>query len=112
MLQMVLKAFNAKRDVASPNRNPLTIDDIDIHFDEGEYENMLEKAQVFATLLNSEWVHPKDAYTFSNITSDPEAAYLAGKAYHEEVKEQELELMNGDGNEETYVSGHWRSEHG
>lgn len=95
MLTMALKAFNAYRDVKVKNRTELTIEDIDIHFDEGEYENMLEKSQVFTTLLNSGYVHPKDAFVFSNITNDPEAAYLNGKEYHEEVKQSELtELDN------------------
>ena len=95
MLSMALKAFNAYRDVKVKNRTELTIEDIDIHFDEGEYENMLEKSQVFTTLLNSGYVHPKDAFVFSNITNDPEAAYLNGKEYHEEVKQSELtELDN------------------
>ena len=95
MLTMALKAFNAYRDVKVKNRTELTIEDIDIHFDEGEYENMLEKSQVFTTLLNSGYVHPKDAFVFSNITNDPEAAYLNGREYHEEVKQSELtELDN------------------
>lgn len=117
MLTMALRAFNTYRDakVATKvaNRKPLTIEDIDIHFDEGEYENTLEKAQVLQMLLNNDWVHPRNAYEFSNITSDPEAAYLAGKEYHEAVRKEELEdLDNGTHSEQTFVSGHWRSENG
>ena len=94
MLKMALKAFNIYRDAIVPTRNELTVADIDIHFDEGEYENMLEKSQVFTTLLNSGYVHPKDAFTFSNITTDPEAAYINGKEYHDEQNEKELSELN------------------
>lgn len=94
-LSMVLEAFNIYRDAVQPNRKKLTLEDIDIHFDEGEYENMLEKSQVFATLLNTGYVHPKDAFAFSNITNDTEAAYINGKEYHDEVAQTELtELDN------------------
>lgn len=113
MLRMALKAFNTYRDDKIPSRKELTLEDVGIHFDEGEYENTLEKAQVLQMLLNNDWVHPRKAYEFSNITSDPEAAYLEGKEYHDEVQAQELEQMNGGGHaEQTYVSGHWRSENG
>lgn len=113
MLTMALRAFNTYRNAILDDRKDLTIEDIDIHFDEGEYENTLEKAQVLQMLLNNDWVHPRNAYEFSNITSDPEAAYLAGKAYHEAVREEELEdLDNGNHKEQTFVSGHWRSENG
>lgn len=95
MLGMVLTAFNIYRDTIDPHRKPLTTADIDIHFDEGEYENMLEKSQVFATLLNSGWVDPRDAFAFSNITGDPDAAYIAGKNFHDTQQETEFtELTN------------------
>ena len=95
MLTMVLKAFNTVRDGIDRERKPLDMSEIDIHFDEGEYENMLEKSQVFTTLVGSGWVHPRDAFAFSNITNDPEAAYVQGKMYHDEETEKELtELTN------------------
>ena len=114
MLRMALRAFNLFRDAKVPNRVPLTLDDVDIHFDEGEYENTLEKAQVLQMLLNNDWVHPRKAYEFSNITSDPEEAYLAGKEYHDAVQEQELDMLeNGNAHtEQTFVSGHWRANNG
>lgn len=94
MLGMVLKAFNVYRDAMDGERTPLTIGDIDIHFDEGEYENTLEKAQVLQMLLNNDWVHPRFAYEVCNLTTDPEAAYLAGKEHHDAVAEQETEELN------------------
>lgn len=112
MLKMALKAFNTYRNKLNSERTPLSIEDLDIHFDEGEYENTLEKAQVLQMLLNNDWVHPRNAYEFSNITSDPEAAYLAGKEYHDAVQEQEVDMLNDNHHEQTYVSGHWRSENG
>lgn len=100
MLAMVLKAFNTSRDAVlalseeKKNRKPLTTADIDIHFDEGEYENMLEKSQVFTTLVGSGWVDPRDAMAFSNITGDPDAAYIAGKKFHEEQQQVEITELN------------------
>ena len=93
MLTMALRVFNVWRDTQDGDRTPLTMSDLDIHFDEGEYENMLEKSQVFTTLLNSGYVHPKDAFAFSNITNDPEAAYIAGKEYHENQAQEELDRV-------------------
>lgn len=104
MLTMALKVFNVYRD-SLKERNELTLGDVDIHFDEGEYENTLEKAQVLAMLLAQDYVHPRNAYEFSNITSDPEAAYLAGKAYHDEVAAKELAAMQADTGYTTETDG-------
>lgn len=94
MLKMVLEAFNTYRDAEDATRKPLRLEDIEIHFDEGEYENMQEKSQVFTTLVNSGHVHPKDAFVFSNITNDPEAAYINGKQYHDEIAAKEVAELN------------------
>ena len=94
MLQMALKIFNIYNDGVMGNSNALSVSDIEVHFDEGEYENMLEKAQVLTMLLSNDWVNPKDAYAFSNITPDPESAYLSGKQFHDEQEEKAVnELM-------------------
>ena len=98
MLTIVLRLFNVYRDADAviDNRTPLSLSDIEVHFDEGEYENMLEKAQVLQMLLASGWVHPKDAFAFSNISADPEAAYLSGKDFHDEQEEKQAEELMGD----------------
>lgn len=99
MLGMALKVFNVYEDGAGAGHKPLKVSDIEVHFDEGEYENMLEKAQVLTMLLSNDWVDPKDAYQFSNITPDPESAYIRGKQFHEEQEaKQAEELMGGEGN--------------
>jgi len=96
MLNMALKAFNIYQDAVIGAREPLTTADLDIHFDEGEYENTLEKAQVLTMLLSNDWVHPRQAYEFSNITSDPEAAYAAGKSFHEEQEAKMMDTLDAD----------------
>ena len=118
-LSIVLDLFNIYRDAHETSATPLTMSDIVEHYDEGEYENMLEKAQVLTMLLSNDRVHPRDAFAFSNITADPEAAYLSGESFHEEqLKRMEEELNNGSAaagaghREETFVQGHWRSENG
>ena len=93
MLEMALKMFNVYRNAEQNGRQDLTVSDIVVHFDEGEFENMLEKAQVLTMLLSNDWVHPKNAYAFSNITPDPESAYLAGKEFHEAQEAKEVELL-------------------
>lgn len=113
MLNMVLRVFNIYEDNAVPNANTLTMSDIEVHFDEGEYENMLEKAQVLTMLLSNDRVHPKDAFAFSNITPDPESAYLAGQEFHEEEERKAAEeLMNGgeSGNGEHMVHSYYRKD--
>lgn len=107
MLGMVLNAFNIYRDMVKPERVPLTLSDIDIHFDEGEYENMLEKVQALTMLLGNGWVHPKFAYEVANLTSDPEAAYIAGKEFHEEQAKAETEELDAVGR--TRVNSYWRN---
>ena len=95
MLKIALKCFNTYMDADEPGiDHNLTISDIDIHFDEGEYENTLEKAQVLTMLLNSDWVHPRQAYELSNIAPDPESAYNQGKAFHEEQERKEQEELD------------------
>ena len=107
MLSMVLKAFNIYRDMVKPEREPLTLSDIDIHFDEGEYENMLEKVQALTMMLGNGWVHPKFAYEVANLTSDPEAAYIAGKKFHDEQAKAETEELDAVGR--TRVNSYWRN---
>ena len=111
MLQMALKMFNIYQDSKKEERKTLDLADIEIHFDEGEYDNMLEKAQVLTMLLANDRVHPKDAFEFSNITPDPESAYLAGQKFHDEEEKKQVDALmerteetdvrtNGSGDEE------------
>lgn len=113
MLKMALKLFNIYNDGNTSGSKQLSVADIEVHFDEGEYENMLEKAQVLTMLLSNDWVHPRDAYQFSNITPDPESAYLSGKAFHDEQEEKQTEeLMNGgaSGGGEHMVHSYYRKD--
>ena len=103
MLGMVLRVFNTYRDVVDANRKELTLADVDIHFDEGEYENMLEKVQALTMMLSNDWIDPKFAYEVSNLTTDPEAAYLAGKAFHDEQAAKEVDELGN-------VARSWRTE--
>ena len=99
MLNIALKLFNIYQDNAiMGERLPLSLSDIEIHFDEGEYENMLEKAQVLTMLLSNDRVHPKDAFKFSNITPDPESAYIAGEEFHEEQEKKQVEMLMEESN--------------
>ena len=55
---------------------------------------MLEKVQSLTMLLANPYVHPKFAYEVSNITTDPEAAYIAGMKWHDERAEAEVAEMD------------------
>lgn len=95
MLKMALKCFNTYMNGVDKGGNyDLQLADVDVHFDEGEYENALERAQVLTMLLSNDWVHPREAYKISNITADPESSYMQGKAFHEEQKKEEQEELD------------------
>lgn len=115
-LSMILPLYNLYMDAKSGKNTKLTMSDLEVHFDEGEYENMLEKAQVLTMLLSNDRVHPKDAFAFSNITADPEAAYLAGEEFHEQMIQEQMEQLDAPaavGHQgETFVQGHWRNDNG
>ena len=73
----------------------LTQNDIDIHFDRKNYENIEVKTNVLNALLNNPKVAPRLAFVMSDMFPDAEAAY------HESLPYIEMALSaNADANNE------------
>lgn len=91
-LKMILKIC---RDT---DRAELKISDIEQKFGRNSYEDLLVKTQSFATLINAK-CPPIQAYTISNVVTDPEAAAMQYQEYEalQEAKEEarlEKEIAN------------------
>lgn len=63
--------------------------DIDIHFDRRNYENIEMKAQVLTQLLSSDKIAPRLAFLMSNMFPDAEAAYEESLPYIEKANTAE-----------------------
>ena len=76
---------------------PISRKDIQIKFTRRQYEDIYTKAQVLNLLLGNKLVHPKVAYTVSNMFSDVEDAYKMGIEWDKkQTKEQDPKAGNGD----------------
>lgn len=90
-LKLALKISNQLRNLK------LKLSDIEIKFTRRNYENILEKTQVLATLLANDKIHPQLAFEHSGLFIDSEMAYTKSMEYYEQVKgelERELEKFN------------------
>lgn len=65
--------------------------DVEIKFTRRNYENIQVKSQVLITMLNCEKIHPKLAFEYCGMFTDPDAAYKMSEQY---IKEQELKAKN------------------
>jgi hypothetical protein len=77
-LKLVLRILRDMREF------DLKLKDVDVRFTRGNYENIVQKAQVLTTMLNNEKIHPQLAFTHSGMFVDPELAYSMSKTYVEE----------------------------
>lgn len=90
-LKLALRISNQLRNLK------LKLSDIEIRFTRRNYENILEKTQVLATLLANDKIHPQLAFEHSGLFIDSEMAYTKSMEYYEQVKgelERELEKFN------------------
>ena len=67
--------------------------DIAIKFTRRQYEDIYTKAQVLNLLLGNELVHPKVAYTVSNMFTDVEDAYKLGLEWKEKMERAVAEIQ-------------------
>ena len=51
------------------------------------------KAQVLTTLLNQSKVHPRYAFEYCNMFSDPELAYTESMEYYKQYEEEQLRKL-------------------
>ena len=77
LLAIVLKICNEIGGLS------LSLNDIDIHFDRKNYENIEVKTNVLTALLNNQKVAPRLAYVVSDLFPDAEAAYQESLPYIE-----------------------------
>lgn len=84
-LGIVLRILDATRHITLSN------DDISIVFTRRNYENMQNKAQVFATLRAIENFPPLLAYEISGITPDPTRGWLMEQEYAASQERKKLE---------------------
>lgn len=84
-LGIVLRILDATRHITLSN------DDIAIVFTRRNYENMQNKAQVFATLRAIENFPPLLAYEISGITPDPTRGWLMEQEYAASQERKKLE---------------------
>lgn len=72
----------------------LRAEDIQTNFTRRNYENLTNKADAFAALIGTEWVHPRLLFEQLGMFPDPELAYKLSEKYHNEVIDTEAEELN------------------
>lgn len=65
--------------------------DVEIKFTRRNYENIQVKSQVLITMLSCDKIHPKLAFEYCGMFTDPDAAYKMSEQY---IKEQEEKAKN------------------
>jgi SPP1 family phage portal protein len=83
-LKVFLRICNNTSAVDTRAKINLDMRQIEIKCPRRNYENAQSKAQVLNTLLSSDYVHPQDAWSISDICPDVSEAYSRGMAWHEE----------------------------
>lgn len=73
----------------------LRLSDIEIKFTRRNYENLLSKSQVFATLLKTEYCSLEEAYAISGISPDPADSAKRGEEWYKKVKAEQAAPING-----------------
>lgn len=71
----------------------LSLKNIDTRFTRRNYENIASKAQVLTQMLSNDKIHPLLAFTYSNMFSDPGAAYSMSKTYEEKRQADALKEL-------------------
>lgn len=97
-LRIVLKICEAKGGLN------LRLSDIKTEFLRKNLSNIQSKTQVLCELLANDYVDPKDAYQAAALFKDNEAAYVRGRAYHDErERKQETALQRELDNARTFA---------
>lgn len=71
----------------------LRAEDIQTNFTRRNYENLINKADAFATLIGTEWVDPRLLFDQFGMFTDPELAYKLSKRYHDSIIEEEVQSL-------------------
>ena len=84
-LKLVLKICREMPSVPDSVKS-LRLKDIALQFTRRNYENIQSKSQVLTTMLQSDKIHPRLAFTSCGLFTDPERAYAESMAYYEKVR--------------------------
>lgn len=76
--------FLLKRICAYSGDLKFNVKDIEIIFTRRNYENIQTKSQVLITMLNQPRIHPRLAFEYCGMFTDPDKAYEESEAYYEE----------------------------
>lgn len=71
----------------------LRAEDIQTNFTRRNYENLINKAEAFSTLIATEWVDPSLLFNQFGMFPDPELAYKLSKRYHDSLIEDEVKSL-------------------
>lgn len=71
----------------------LRAEDIQTHFTRRNYENLINKAEAFSTLIATEWVDPSLLFNQFGMFPDPELAYKLSKKYHDSLIDDEVKSL-------------------
>lgn len=79
--------------------------DVEIKFTRRNYENIQVKSQVLITMLSCDKIHPKLAFEYCGLFTDPDAAYKMSEQYikeqEEKAKDEVLRTAAGNTEEDT-----------
>ncbi len=89
-------------NIANTYRNlNLKLYNIEPQFTRRHYEHIESKAQVLISMLACDKIHPRLAYEYCGMFTDPDLAYTQSAAYHEERKAEIVNELNNFANSET-----------
>lgn len=73
----------------------IDVADIEIRFTRRNYENITEKTNVLKTMLSTDKIHPKLAFTHCGLFSDPDLAFNESQKYYLDTLNQEEGDLDG-----------------
>jgi hypothetical protein len=71
----------------------LQLASVEPHFTRQNTDNLLAKVQALTTMLATDKIHPRLAFTWAGLCSDPESAYMVSQEYEQSKIEQEEQLL-------------------
>lgn len=86
-LRIALRICNAMRGMQ------LQLASVEPHFTRQNTDNLLAKVQALTTMLATDKIHPRLAFTWAGLCSDPESAYMVSQEYEQSKIEQEEQLL-------------------
>jgi SPP1 family phage portal protein len=92
VLKLVLKICRDMLGTPTEVAN-LKLKDIELQFTRRNYEAIQSKSQVLVSMLQQPKIHPRLAFAYCGMFTDPEAAYAISMEYNEEQNRKAMEMM-------------------